>query len=170
MPLAFERRWRDDLLDAILPAPGGALPAMASVDRRSFWPRFERTAPLHLRAGFRLATAVLGGLAPRMLGHRGTLAGLDAEARDDVGRRAAHAPVLSELVLLAKLVACMAYFDDPAVQTAARGGAPRQPGADLGAHVATDAPAIAKATEAAANPADEAHQPRATSPRREPLP
>ena len=122
MPLAFERRWRDDLLDAMLPAPGAGLPAMSAVDRRSFWPRFERTAPLHLRAGFRVATAVLGGIAPRLLGHRGTLATLDAPARDDVLRRAARTPGLSELVLLAKLVACFAYFDDPGVQATVRGG------------------------------------------------
>ncbi len=149
MPLPIERRWRDALLDALLPAPGSGLPAMAEVDRRAFWPRFDRTAPLHLRAGFRLATAVLAGLAPRLLGHRGTLAGLDAAARDDVVRRAAHAPVLSELVLVAKLVACFAYFDDPAVQAAARG--PQAPGPESPRDSQHGAPGSAVSAASSAN-------------------
>jgi hypothetical protein len=151
MPLPIERRWRDALLDALLPAPGGGLPAMAVVDRRAFWPRFDRTAPLHLRAGFRLATAVLAVLAPRLLGHRGTLAGLDAVARDDVLRRAAHAPVLSELVLVAKLVACFAYFDDPAVQAAARGPQAPGPKSTRDAQGAMPAPAEGVVSTASAN-------------------
>lgn len=120
---AFEARWRDALLDAMIPAPGDGLPALATIDRRTFWPRFERAAPLPLRAGLRLATLLLAGLAPFLLGHRRTLVALDAAARDDVLRRAERLPGAAPLLLVVKLVACFAYFDDAGVQAAARGPA-----------------------------------------------
>lgn len=44
-----ELRWRDELMDAILPAPGRGLPALAELDLRSFWARFDEAAPLRRR-------------------------------------------------------------------------------------------------------------------------
>src|SRR5262249_46362560 len=70
MPLAFEARWGDALLDAMIPEPGNGLPPMARVDRRTFWARFAHAAPWPLRLGLRAATYVIGGLAPFLLGHR----------------------------------------------------------------------------------------------------
>jgi hypothetical protein len=124
LPRGFEARWRDALLDAMIPEPGGGLPPMAAVDRRTFWPRFERSAPWALRLGFRAATYFVGGLAPFLLGHRHVFTGLDAAARDDVLQRVERVPGGAELVLVVKLVACFAYFDDPKVQATVRGTDP----------------------------------------------
>lgn len=120
-PFACEARWRDALLDAMLPAPGDGLPPMSSVDRRAFWPRFERHAPWPLQMGFRLATLLLAVVAPPLLGHRHLLPRLDAAARDDVLRRAERLPGGDALLQVVKIVACFAYFDDPGVQATARG-------------------------------------------------
>ena len=120
MPLSFEARMRDALLDAMIPAPGNGLPAMAELDRRAFWRRFGNAAPWTLRFGFRAATWLVGGLAPLLLGHRTTFARLDADARDDVLRRTGGLPRGDALLLLVKLVACFAYFDEPRVQAVAR--------------------------------------------------
>jgi len=118
-------RWRDALLEAMIPSPGGGLPALADVERRDFWPRFERAAPLPLRAGLLVATLLLGGVAPFLLGYRRAFVALDPAARDDVLRRAQRLPGAAPLLLVVKLVACFAYFDDPAVQASARGDGPR---------------------------------------------
>lgn len=118
---AFESRWRDALLDAMIPEPGNGLPPMARVDRGAFWPRFERAAPWTVRFALRAATYVIGGLAPLLLGHRRVFARLDPAARDDVLQRAARLPGGAQLLLVVKLVACFAYFDDPAVQSTVRG-------------------------------------------------
>ncbi len=119
--LGFESRWRDALLDAMIPEPGNGLPPMARVDRQRFWPRFERSAPWALRLGFRVATCLVAGLAPFLLGYRHAFARLDAAARDDVLQRAQQLPGGADLLLVIKLVACFAYFDDPSVQSIARG-------------------------------------------------
>jgi len=116
----IRRRWADALLDAMIPAPGDGLPAMAAIDRSAFWPQFERTAPFEVRIGLRLATCALVVAAPFLLGYRNLFTRLDAAARDDVLRRAANLPGGADLMLLVKLVACFAYFDDPGVQRTAR--------------------------------------------------
>ncbi len=120
-PRGFERRWRDALLDAMIPAPGDGLPPLASIDRREFWPRFERAAPWAVQTGFRVATGVIVTLAPFLLGYRRTFTKLDAGARDDVLRRTASLPGGGELLEVVKIVACFAYFADDGVQETARG-------------------------------------------------
>ncbi len=114
-------RWRDALLDAMIPAPGGGLPAMADVDRSAFWPRFERTAPIELRLAWRCATVALVAVVPFLLGYRTLFTRLDAAARDDVLRRATRLPGGDPLIQLVKLLACCAYFDDAGVQATVRG-------------------------------------------------
>ena len=114
-----EARLRDALMATILPAPGRGLPAIEDVDLRSFWVRFDAAAPVHLRLGLRVATLVLGAL-PRVLGYRGTLPDLSAEEREAFITRAAGMPGFGELVEIAKVVACLAYFTDPQVQATAR--------------------------------------------------
>ncbi len=121
----FERRWRDALFDAMIPEPGHGLPPMEKVDRTEFWPRFQRSAPWTVRLGLRLATWVVGGIFPFLLGHRRVFARLDATARDDVLRRAGSLPGGSSLLLMLKLIACFAYFDDPLVQSTVRGAVSR---------------------------------------------
>lgn len=120
-PFAFEARWREALLDAMIPEPGNGLPSMATIDRRAFWPRFEAAAPLALLLGLRIATCLVAGLAPFLLGYRHVFVRLDAAARDDVLHRAERLPGAAPLVLVIKLVACFAYFDDAGVQAVARG-------------------------------------------------
>ncbi len=104
-------RWRDAVLDAVLP---GTRPA------DDFWPRFRRAAPLHLRLAMGLASAVLG-VAPLALGHRRALVALGPVERDQVVQRLACRPVVGGLLEVAKVVACFAHFDDPAVQARIRG-------------------------------------------------
>lgn len=115
------RRWANALLDAMIPAPGDGLPALADVDRSAFWPRFEQTAPLELRVGLSFATCALVVAAPFLLGYRTLFTRLDAAGRDDVLRRASNLPGGADLLLVVKLVACFAYFDDAGVQRIARG-------------------------------------------------
>lgn len=111
----------------MIPAPGNGLPALADVERGDFWRRFASAAPWTLRSGFRAATWLVGGLAPFALGHRATFDRLDAAARDDVLRRTARLPGGDALLLLVKLVACFAYFDDERVQSIARAQASATP-------------------------------------------
>jgi hypothetical protein len=103
-------RWRDAVLDAVLP---GTRPAV------DFWPRFRQAAPLHLRVAMGVTSAVVG-VAPLALGHRRPLSALSAAERDEVVQRLADMPVTSELLEIAKVVACFAHFDDPAVQSGTR--------------------------------------------------
>lgn len=105
----------------MIPAPGGGLPPLADVDRSAFWPRFERTAPFELKLGLRFATCALVVAAPFLLGYHTLFTRLDAARRDDVLRRAASLPGGADLLLVVKLVACFAYFDDAGVQRIARG-------------------------------------------------
>lgn len=116
----LEARWRDALMAGLLPAPGRGLPGLSALDLTAFWRRFGEVAPVHLRLGLRAATWALGPL-PLALGHGRSLAGLDDVARDAVLSRAAELPGLRELVEVAKVVACLAYFSDPGVQQTARG-------------------------------------------------
>lgn len=117
---AFERRWRDALLEAMIPAPGDGLPALADIDRGRFWPRFEATAPLELQLAVR-ATAVVLGVLPLGLGYGAVFIRLDPARRDAVLQRASALPGIGAMLEVVKVVACFAYFDDPAVQARIRG-------------------------------------------------
>lgn len=97
------------------------LPAVPQVDLPAFWRSFDDNAPVHLRAGFRLATVAIAVVLPRLMGHARGLSRLPADDADAVVQRATSLPGLSDLAEVAKLVACFAYFSDPAVQSAARG-------------------------------------------------
>lgn len=117
----IEHRWRDALVAAIIPAPGGELPAAADLDLATFWNRFGRVAPIHVRLGFRVAVLLLAGLLPWLLGYFRTLPRLNADQQDAVIQRADRLPLISKLLEVAKLVTCLAYFADPAVQKTVRG-------------------------------------------------
>lgn len=115
------RSSRDALVLAIIGRPAG-LPGPERVDLARFWERFDTLAPLHVRAGFGLATVAVSVIAPRLAGHRSGLASLDAIAADALVRRAAANPVTRPLLDAATIVACFAYFDDDRVEAAVRGG------------------------------------------------
>jgi hypothetical protein len=121
--VGVERGWGDALLDAMIPAPGGDLPPLAVIDREHFWQRFAAAAPLELRIAWRCATVALVVVAPFLLGYRTIFTRLAPSARDDVLRRAGSLPGGDALVLIVKLLACFAYFDDAGVQRIARAAA-----------------------------------------------
>ena len=123
--LPTQERWRNALLIAMIPAPGGDLPGLEALDLREFWRVFDAGAPVHLRAGMRVAAATLAGALPRALGHGCGLEALDARDKDAVIQRAARIPLLRELVQVAKIVACLAYFDDDSIQDRVRQRASR---------------------------------------------
>ena len=114
------RRDRDALVAAVIGDPGAGLPAPSDVDFAAFWERFDATAPAHLRLGFATAVTMISSIAPRLLGHRGGLARLDAATASRVVERAARVPGLDALTEVAKVVACFAYFSDPAVDALVR--------------------------------------------------
>ena len=111
---SFERRWCRALLNACIPGPDG----LHSIDLATFWPRFQASAPSHLRLALRLATWVFT-LGPLLLLKR-PLPSLPEAQRDAALRRMAHWPGVGELTEVAKVVACFAYFQDPAVQARVR--------------------------------------------------
>lgn len=114
---------RDALIAAMLPSPGGGLPAAGDLDLSAFWPRFEAAAPIHLRLAFHTATIVIAGMLPIALGYRHTLASLDDDARNAFLVRAANMPGMAPLLDIVKVVAAFAYFDDPHVEATIRGRA-----------------------------------------------
>jgi hypothetical protein len=117
-----EKRLRDAVIEAMIPAPGDGLPAMADLDRRAFWAQFEDTAPLHLQLAMRAAALTLGAALPRALGHGRSLDALTPADRDRVLERAEALPLFADLVEIVKIVACLAYFDDAGVQARVRAG------------------------------------------------
>ena len=113
-------RWRDALLHAMIPARG-AQPALSEVNLAQFWARFEATAPIHLRLGLGVAAVTIGGGLPWAMGYGKSLNKLSAAQREAVITRAAQLPLLSDLLEIGKLVACLAYFADPKIQRHTRG-------------------------------------------------
>lgn len=108
------RTARDALLDAVMPAPGRGLPDPATLDRAAFWSRFATAAPAHVRFAFWLASVLVGGLLSLATEGR-TLAALSPGRRERVVRRAARLPLTRDLLDVAKIVACFAYFEDARV-------------------------------------------------------
>lgn len=94
---------REALVGALLPGAERASPR--------FWARFDAEAPWHLRLGVAVSARVLVSLWPRLCGFLRPLPALSEEEREGLLARAAHTPLLRELVMLGKLVACFAAFD-----------------------------------------------------------
>jgi hypothetical protein len=113
-------RLRDAVLSTVLPSPGPGWPTFAELDLAAFWRRFAEVAPLHLRFGFALSIWVLGALWPRLAGCMGALPDLAPARRDELIVRASRKPLLRELLDVVKMVAALAYFDDPGVAALTR--------------------------------------------------
>lgn len=121
-----ERRWLRQLLQAMLP-PVGAWPGIVGTDLTPFWRAWETAAPSGLRAALRAAVWALQLSPPVLLGRLSPFSSLSPEDQDRLLTVAARSPhhALRQLVLTVKLVACLAYLADPAVQDRARAlGAP----------------------------------------------
>ena len=106
----------------MLGGPADGLPPLPDAHLAVFWQRFDAAAPLHVRAGFALATTVLARVLPRLLGHRGGIGSLPPAAQDQVLAAGARLPGGSALIDVTKLVASFAYFSDAAVDAAFREG------------------------------------------------
>ncbi len=109
----------------MLPRPLSNAPAWEALDWPHFWARFSAAAPLHLRLGLDAAVLVVGVFYLGALGCAGERA--DPERRDAALRQAADLPgvgvLLAPLLEVLRLVAALAYFDDPRSQQAFRGPA-----------------------------------------------
>ncbi len=109
--LAFERRWCDLLLQAMLPA-GQRQSGLAAVPMQGFWPRLRDAAPPMLRHGLRASVWALTWLPLLWPGYWRTFGGLDADGRDRFLVAAHHSRffLLRQMVLVIKLMACLACF------------------------------------------------------------
>lgn len=116
----LEAQWRQALLAAVIPAPLG-LPSCAQLDLSGVWRLFDAEAPVHLQWGLRASTVCLAGYALWFTGGRGTLGRLSEAECGRLLQRAAGLPLIADLVEVTKVVACLAYFDDPLVQARVRG-------------------------------------------------
>ena len=124
---ATERAWAEALFAAILGTDGAdGLPPFAAIDRATFWRAFDGAAAPLVRAGLRPMLHTLVFL-PVVRGYRRPFFRLDpveqaafiAAAADD--RRA----FVRQAVTTLKTLACLAYFDAPAVRARFPGaGAP----------------------------------------------
>lgn len=116
------RSARDALLEAMIPAPGAGLPAMAELNLAAFWARFDAVAPLPLRLGFGGVALLLVYAMPWLLGFGRPWGRLSQGERDRLLERCGASPLLGPTQDLVKLVACFAYFDDGRVQATLRAG------------------------------------------------
>ncbi len=104
----------------MIPKPGPSLPGLGELELEDFWVRFEVTAPWHLRLALRWATCLVGGMLPLLLGYRATLPKLTPAAREEVLQRGHRLPLFQDLLMVVKVVACLAYFDAEGVQAQVR--------------------------------------------------
>lgn len=117
---AFTRD-RDALLSAMLPPSRAGAPRVDELELAAFFARFDAAAPAHLRLGWRATVLVLGAVWPRALGHRGSFATLDDDARDEALVRAEGVSALAPLLDVLKLVVSLVYFSDARVEALFRG-------------------------------------------------
>jgi hypothetical protein len=118
-----ERRWRDELLAALVPA-SPPLPGLGAVALDDFWPAFDAAAAPLLLLGLRAAVFVLAVLAPLiLLGRWRLFSSLAPEERDRLLVRAVESRsyLLRQMVTTLKAVACFAYLRDPRVRAAIDG-------------------------------------------------
>jgi hypothetical protein len=115
----MERRWRDALLGAMIPARG-ALPAASALDLDGFWRLYHETAPPLLRVGLRAAVWALTLLAPFYARWARLFPRLAPVEQDQVLKRAAGSSsyLVRQLAMTIKLLACFAYLRDPRVRAA----------------------------------------------------
>ena len=123
-----ERAWAEALFASILGTGGdGELPPFASVDPTAFWDRFEAAAAPLVRAGLRPMLYTLTFL-PAVSGYGAPFHALPEDARarflDDAARSRRY--FVRQSLTTLKMLACFAYFDDPAVRARYDGAGPAQ--------------------------------------------
>lgn len=109
----FERRWAELLFDALLGA-GGAVPAMATVERATFWRCLGETTPPYFAPGLRAAVHALTFLPVTLAGFRRPFFALSPERRLACMEQLGRDPRLfvRQLLSTLKVVACLALFED----------------------------------------------------------
>lgn len=122
---AFERRWLDALLAAMIP-PSAARPGLGDLDLAPFHAELGAAAPPLLRLGVRTATWVLTFAPPLLVGRLTLFGGLSPADRDRLLVRAygSRSFLLRQLALTVKLAASFGYFRDPRARALFPGGAP----------------------------------------------
>jgi len=115
----MERRWRDTLLDAMIPSiPASRMPGINSLDLSSFWVEYLERAPFLLRAGFRLAVWIMTFLPILTFFSSKPFHQLTPDQRDAFLIRASssNSYLVRQLATTIKLIASLAYFHDPIVR------------------------------------------------------
>lgn len=112
---SFEERWRDQILATALPARG-MRPGWADLDQGEFWHEYDRSAPILLRLGFRLAVWFVVAVALLTRGRRFSC--MNGGARDALLVEVANSRwyLVRQLAMTLKLVACLSYFKQPEVR------------------------------------------------------
>jgi hypothetical protein len=113
----FERRWRDELCAAAIPAAPPDVLGYAAIDTAAFWDRFAATAAPTFQLGLRAAVWALTA-APLARRRPATFARLQDHEQDAllVAALDHRARLVRDLTGVLRLAACMAYFADPAVR------------------------------------------------------
>jgi hypothetical protein len=111
----FEKRWRDELCRAALPAiEGRDLPAWTDLDADVTWSRFDQVAPPAIRRAWRVTVWVIT-LRPLLRRGRPRRFGRLSPA-EQATRLSAMATrqsrVVAPLASLLRLVICVAYLSD----------------------------------------------------------
>lgn len=114
--LGRKRDLRSTFMLSLLPAIAEGLPPFRRSSLEQFWSDFDRLSPAHLRLAMWAATVAIACLLPWGLGYFRTFERLDGDARERVVRLAVRLPVFRDLIKIAKMVACLAYFNDPSVE------------------------------------------------------
>jgi hypothetical protein len=121
--LGFERRWRDDLSAAILPA-SGLLPGIEQVDTEPTWQRLLDSAPAAFLVAIRAAVWLLTLCPPFVVGRPALFGRLRAEDQDLVLTRAQASrwTAVRLLTTALRISALLCYFTDPMIDRAVRDG------------------------------------------------
>ena len=112
---AFERRWRDELCRAAVPAVDGHdLPAWEDLDTERFWREFSELAPARLQRGWRITVWALTIRSRLQRPGRPRLGRRSRAAQDAYLAALVHhrSPAVRQLGSVLCLVACFGYLGD----------------------------------------------------------
>lgn len=118
---SLERRWGAAILRAVIPGDAHErVPGFDALDAEGVWARFAHRAPAHLMWGLRASVWVVT-LSP-LLGQGRLFHRLERERQDHwLGRLASSRSfALRQVVNTLKMMACMAYFEEPLAREAQR--------------------------------------------------
>jgi hypothetical protein len=115
---ARERAWLEQILAAILPGEMAGLPALGASDRSSFIRAIEDSTGPTFLPGLRLMIHTLSLLPLGYAGYRRRFFALRADKRRAFVADLAREPgyVARQLIATMKVLAALAYFEDPAVR------------------------------------------------------